>query len=91
MVFGLDSVEISYISTGNTIEKGVVIHASKKYAFSHFMSYSDPIHFYLSSEVDEGIKYPLFPFSYTTLLSIVLDSDNEDKYQHDLDIEITPQ
>ena len=55
------------------------------------MSYSDPIQFQLSFEADEGIKYPLFPFSYTTLLSIVLDSDNEDKYQHDLDIEITPQ
>ena len=55
------------------------------------MSYFDPIQFQLSFEVDEGIKYPLFPFAYTNLLSIVLDSEDKDKYQHDLDIEITPQ
>ena len=34
VVFGPDSVEISYISTGNVIEKGVAKHSSKAYELS---------------------------------------------------------
>ena len=41
VVFGLDSVEILDISTGKTIVKGVLNHASKAYEFSHFLPYSD--------------------------------------------------
>ena len=37
VVFGLDSVEISDISTGRIIAKGVANHASKAYEFSHFL------------------------------------------------------
>ena len=37
--FGLDSVEITNISTGKIIAKGVVNHASKAYEFSHFLPY----------------------------------------------------
>ena len=44
VVFGPDSVEITYISTGNIIVKGVESHASKAYAFSHFMSFLELVH-----------------------------------------------
>ena len=43
MVFGLDSLEISYISTEKIIEKGFANHASKAYELSHFLPYSDPV------------------------------------------------
>ena len=42
-VFGPDLVEISYISTGKIIVKGVANHASKTYEFSHFLPYLDPV------------------------------------------------
>ena len=44
MIFGPDSVEITDISTGNIIGKGVANHASKAYEFSHFMPPSEPVH-----------------------------------------------
>ena len=42
VVFDPDSVEITDISTGKLIEKGVANHASKAYEFSHFLPYSAP-------------------------------------------------
>ena len=39
VIFGPDSVEITDISTGNIIGKGVANHASKAYEFSHFMPF----------------------------------------------------
>ena len=39
-----DSVEITDISLGNITAKGVANHASKEYAFSHFMPFSEPVH-----------------------------------------------
>ena len=44
VIFGLDSVEITYISTGNIIAKGFANHASKSYEFSHFVPFSKPMH-----------------------------------------------
>ena len=44
VIFGLDSVEITDISTGNIIAKGVANHASKAYELSHFMPPSEPMH-----------------------------------------------
>ena len=44
VIFGPDSVEITYISTRNIIVKGVVNHASKSYEFSHFMPPLEPVH-----------------------------------------------
>ena len=44
VIFGPDSVEITYISTGRIIENGVANHASKAYEFSHFMPPSEPVH-----------------------------------------------
>ena len=40
VVFGPDSVEITKISTGELVAKGIVDHASKAYIFSHFMPYT---------------------------------------------------
>ena len=44
VIFGPDSVEITYISTRNIIAKGAANHASKAYEFSHFMPFSEPMH-----------------------------------------------
>ena len=44
VIFGPDSVDITYISTRITIEKGNANHASKTYEFSHFMPPSEPVH-----------------------------------------------
>ena len=38
--FELETVEISKISSGKLIIKGVANHASKAYEFSHFLPYS---------------------------------------------------
>ena len=43
VVFGPNSMEISDISTGNIIVKGVENHAYKVYEFSHFLPYLAPI------------------------------------------------
>ena len=69
VVFGPDLVEITNISTVNIIVKGIAGHASKAYAFSHFMPYLDPVQPQLPFEVDEGIKTPLLPIADTYLLS----------------------
>ena len=44
VIFGPVSVEITYISIGNIIAKGVANHASKAYEFSHVMPPSEPMH-----------------------------------------------
>ena len=44
VIFGPDSVEITNISTGNIIAKGVANHSSKAYNFSHFIPFSEPVH-----------------------------------------------
>ena len=50
MIFGPDSVEITYISTGNIIVKGAANHASKAYEFSHFMPFSELVYSQLRLE-----------------------------------------
>ena len=55
------------------------------------MPYLDPVQSQLSFKGDEGIKYPLFPFVDKDLLFNVSYSDDEEEYENDLDIEITPQ
>ena len=42
VIFSLNEVEISEISNGKVITKGVVDHTSKVYKFSHFLPYSNP-------------------------------------------------
>ena len=41
VIFSHDDVEITEISNGKVIEKGVVDHTSKAYKFSHFLPYSN--------------------------------------------------
>ena len=92
VVFGPDSVEITDILTEKIIAKGVAIHASKAYAFSHFMPYSNPVQTQLPFEADKCIKTPLHKFANTYLLSNISDSYlEEEEYQHDFDIYFTPQ
>ena len=43
VVFGIESMEISYISIEKLIAKVVANHASKAYELSHFLPYSDPV------------------------------------------------
>ena len=78
VVFGLESVEMTEISTGKTIAKGIADHASKAYTFSHFMPYSDLLPQQLLFEADKGIKTPLLPIAYTNLLSNISDSEEEE-------------
>ena len=42
VVFEPDSVEITKISTGELVVKGIADDASKEYIFSHFMPYTTP-------------------------------------------------
>ena len=42
VIFSLDEVEITEISSGKVIAKGVANHAQKVYMFSHFLPYSNP-------------------------------------------------
>ena len=42
VIFSPNDVEITEISNGKVIAKGVVDHTSKVYKFSHFLPYSNP-------------------------------------------------
>ena len=42
VIFSPDDVEITNISNGKFIAKGIVDHTSKVYMFSHFLPYSNP-------------------------------------------------
>ena len=61
VLFGPDSVEITNISTGEIVVKGIVDHASKAYYFSHFMPFSIPASSQLPFEYNEGINIPSLP------------------------------
>ena len=90
VVFGLDSVEILDISTGNIIVKGVANHASKAYEFSHFLPYSAPAQSQQPFE-REGKNSLSSPFTDKDMLSKISVSKDEEQDQHYLDIEIVPQ
>ena len=68
VIFGPDSVKITYISTGNIIAKGVANHASKAYEFSHFLPFLDPVHSQLPLERG-GKKILSTPFAVSTSIS----------------------
>ena len=73
VLFDLDSVEISYISTGKIIVNGDTNHDSKAYEFSHFMSYLDLVQSQLPFE--RGGKNILStPFTYDNVSIGVSDS-----------------
>ena len=76
MVFGHDLVEISDISTGNIIVKGVANHASKEYEFSHLLSYSDLVQSQLPFERGGKTIVPT-PFTYANVSISVSYSESE--------------
>ena len=78
VVFGPNSMEISNISTGKLVAKGVVNHASKAYEFSHFLPYSDPMQTQLLFE-REGKIILRKPFTYDNVSISVSDSEYEEK------------
>ena len=45
VIFSPDEFEITEISSGKVIAKGVTNHTSKVYMFSHFLPYSNPLLF----------------------------------------------
>ena len=59
VILSPDDVEITEISNGKVIEKGVVDHTSKVYKFSHFLPYSNPsaLLFMLMRQAIFGMKY----------------------------------
>ena len=63
VVFDLDLVEISKISNGKLIEKGVANHSFKEYEFSHFLSYLDRVQSQLPFKREGKFILPK-PFSY---------------------------
>ena len=79
VVFGLGSVEITYISTRKVTSKGVAIHASKAYAFSHSIPYLDIVQTQLPFEADKDIETHLLPFANKDLSSNITDSDSDDE------------
>ena len=66
-------MDISDISAGKLIVKGVANHASKAYEFSHFLPYSDLVQSQLPFEMEGKFIIPK-PFSYDDVSINVLDS-----------------
>ena len=90
VVFGPNSMAISYISTGKIIEKGVINHASRAYEFSHFLPYSAPTQSQQPFERG-GINSLSSPFADNDMLSKISVSEVGEQDQHDIDIEIVPE
>ena len=63
VVFDIDSMEISDISTRKLIAKGVANHASKEYEFSHFFPYLDTVQIMRPFKREGKLILPK-PFSY---------------------------
>ena len=92
VLFGPDSVDITNISTGEIVLKGIVDHASKASYFSHFMPFLVPASSQLPFEADEGINIPSLPIVVLVLNPDISNSDSEEESsQFDLDIELTTQ
>ena len=89
VIFGLDSVEITDISTGNIIAKGVANHASKTYEFSHLMPPSEPVH---SQQplVREGKIISSASFAASTSIAYPYFSVYEIEIHGDLDLDSVP-
>ena len=92
MIFGPDSMEITYISTGNIIVKGAANHASKAYEFSHFLQFFRTNAFLATIERG-GKKIPSTSFVvYTSIVEpIVLVYEIEIQGDSDPDLVPTPK
>ena len=60
VTFSPDDVEITKISNGKVIEKGVVDHTSKVYMFSHFLPYSNPFALLIQANEESNIWHEKF-------------------------------
>ena len=90
VLFGPNLVKITNISTSQIVAKGIVVHASKAYYFSHFMPFSVPTSSQLPFEANEGINIPSLPIAVSVLNPNIFYSDSEEESsQFDLDIELT--
>ena len=78
-MFRLDSVEITNISTGEIVAKGIVDHASKAYYFSHFMPFLVLAISQLPFEADEGINIHPLPIAISVLNPDISYSDSEEE------------
>ena len=85
VIFGLDLIEITNISTGNIIEKGAVNHASKAYEFSHFMPFSDSV-YSQKPLVREGKQIPSTFFFVSTCIAKPVVSVYDIEIQGDSDL-----
>ena len=89
VIFGPNSVEITDISTGNIIAKGVAKHASKAYEFSQFMPFSKPVHSQ-QPYVREGKKKSSTSFVVSTSITDPVVSVYEIDIQGDSDPDLVP-
>ena len=60
VIFSPDEVEITEISSGRVIAKGVVNHAQKVYMFSHFLTYSNPSALLIHANEASNIWHEIF-------------------------------
>ena len=60
VIFSLDYVEITDISNGKLIAKGVVDHTSKVYMFSHFLPYSNPSALLIHANEESKLWHEIF-------------------------------
>ena len=59
-IFSLDEVEITNISSGKFIAKGVANHTLKVYMFSHFLTYSNPSALLIHANEETKIWHEIF-------------------------------
>ena len=60
VIFSPNEVEISEISNGKVIAKGVVDHSSKVYKFSHFLPFSNPSTLLIHDNEASNIWHEIF-------------------------------
>ena len=60
VIFSPDEVEITNISSGKVIAKGVSNHTSKVYMFSHFLPYSNPAALLIHANEESKLWHAIF-------------------------------
>ena len=60
VIFSPDEVEITEISTGRVIAKGVANRAQKVYMFSHFLPYSNPFALLIHANESSKLWHEIF-------------------------------
>ena len=59
-IFSPNEVEITEISNGKVIEKGIVDHTLKVYKFSHFLPYSNPSALLIHANEERKLWHEIF-------------------------------